>query len=250
MLSRFALHYNLNDGRCDPANALVALELGTSKREVRKALSIGESHGWVEREERHGKHGGPQSNIVHLTYPAEIRAMMSGESERTKIASERTNESPQRGQMSPPNREVEQRSIEHSVLTYGIAERDASFQGIYESIFGQEGSEAKSGPSGRERNGTSPRRERSDPGKPYTSDDVELVSAALNDGDKTYAGIVKATEQPGAIGDGVGIERNLLRRVLDDCMRVGLIGTERRNGKDYFWMTEYACGVPDWMDVL
>jgi hypothetical protein len=86
--------------------------------------------------------------------------------------------------------------------------------------------------------------------KPYSSEDVDLLACALSDGDKTYAGILSATRQEGFTGNGVGIDGNRLRPLLDDCMRARLVGTERRNGKDYFWTTEHGAENHYWDEVL
>src|SRR5262249_3875157 len=136
---------------------------------------------------------------------------------------------------------LEQRNIEHSVLRTATPNGVASFDEIYRSMFGQQESKRalQEGASGRPI------------AKPYTTHDVELLQEALNDGAKTYAGIIDASRQPGAIGDdgGSGVNPTALRELLNDCMSARLVWTEKNHGKDYYYYHDNGVGL-DWVEVL
>src|SRR5262249_24017327 len=89
--------------------------------------------------------------------------------------------------------------------------------------------------------------------KPYSVEDLDLLYGALvNDGPKTFAGLIASSRQPGSwVGD--GIWPGILRRMLDDCMRARLIWPTRRGLKDYFGLTrlgEERGATGEWPDVL
>jgi hypothetical protein len=228
-------HFNLSTGRCDPSYGLLALELQVSARSVLRGVQKLGRYGWLKVMRR--QDGCQRTNLYRPSLPPEVTAMLDAQSDKIGAPSDKTR-APSDTAMSPKQRNSEQRSIEHSVLRTASACADAVIEDQKEAFQGSK----EGGPSGRERNG-------GDPGKPYTSDDVELVQQALNGGDMTYAGIIDATRQPGALGDGIGIDRNVLRLILNDCMQAGLVRTERRHGKDYFWMTKDGVGL-DWPLVL
>jgi hypothetical protein len=79
ILITIALHYNLRDGRCDPAHGRVAVEAGlgsgeTGTKAVQRAVARAVELGWLERTCRRG---GPreknQTNLYELTLPKPIR---------------------------------------------------------------------------------------------------------------------------------------------------------------------------------
>ena len=254
-----AEHYNLKDGRCFPSHDMLALLSGASRSTVRRALRELEGLGWIAvRRTRLFGTGRQGNNEYALALPRQIGEMLAG---RSDLLAPDAQMSKPGAQIAKPDAQICEpgvhsyepitgklrtgnsltRNTEHSVLTYGDADRVASLEQLY-----GDSREQKSGPSGQALQ-ESARREPGD--KPYTLREVELLTYALGDADKTYAGILSATAQKG-LGDGCGIARNSLAPLLNDCMSLGFVSTEKRNGRDYFCMTDKGSDNHDWGEAL
>src|SRR5215831_14102516 len=72
VLTRLALHLNLETGRCDPTIDLLALETSipgneqSARRIVRRSLARGDKLGWIERTGRHAGSRWNRSNSYRL----------------------------------------------------------------------------------------------------------------------------------------------------------------------------------------
>jgi hypothetical protein len=73
VLTRLALHYNLNSGDCFPAHGRLAAETMVSNEMVRSTLRKAAKLGWIRRTCRTGgPHGKNQTNLYDLTLPTSI----------------------------------------------------------------------------------------------------------------------------------------------------------------------------------
>src|SRR5262245_61320224 len=95
ILITIALHYNLKDGRCDPAHGRVAVEAGlgsgeTGAKAVQRAVTRAERLGWMERTCRRG---GPreknQTNLYELTLPKSIQDVLNNVGPRLRVTGTR-----------------------------------------------------------------------------------------------------------------------------------------------------------------
>jgi hypothetical protein len=86
--------------------------------------------------------------------------------------------------------------------------------------------------------------------RPYDSLDVEVIQQILNGSETTFAGLMNAARQPGALSDGGGIEAPALRAALNDLSAIRLVGAEKRGRHVYYFMTRYGADLSDWVDVL
>jgi hypothetical protein len=122
ILSRLALHLNLNTGRCDPSTGLLAMEVSlrgsydVAERMVRRSLAQAENIGWIRRVRRQGgEKRWSQTNSYDLTVPPDIAAALkltTGQIENYA----RTNRPSPPGLGSPTNTERGIGKIEYSVL--------------------------------------------------------------------------------------------------------------------------------------
>jgi hypothetical protein len=251
-------HLNLKTQRCFPPQFKLAARIGRDARTIIRLARRLEKLGWL-RVTRHKHSPGRQgrlANEYHPTIPAELKAQIAEHqrdiamiSDRSLIVTSGTGlsdilESYSDIAMSPQPVRLNREDTTFRT-SYGVAGGNASLEDPLRDS--QEGKE--DGATRRERSEASPRGERSDPARPYSLSDIEVLQQVLNGASTTYAGIIDASRQPGALGDSIGIDPPSLRNLLDDCMRLRLVGTERRNGRDYFWMTDVGIGL-DWAEVL
>ena len=231
-------HLNLNTQRCYPPQELLAARIGVSKRSIIRMTQQIEDAGWfgVTRH-RNVPHGG-RGKLANTYYPLVPQALRNFTV--TSVTSR-----VQGDIIEVQGDIIEVHSDTQVSPQLGIYNREST---TFRTSYGVAGGNAILED---QKGALQEKEEQAKPiAKPYTSKDVELVQQVLNGTETTYAGIIDASRQPGAMGDGIGIDPPKLRSILNDCMRARLIGTERRNGKDYFWMTEHACTVPDWMAML
>jgi hypothetical protein len=86
--------------------------------------------------------------------------------------------------------------------------------------------------------------------RPYDTLDVEVIQQILNGSETTFAGLMNAARQPGALSDGGGIEAPALRAALNDLSALRLVGAEKRGRHVYYFMTGYGADLSDWADAL
>jgi hypothetical protein len=170
-----------------PGIPTIGKQIGKAARTVQRSIHHIEELGHLKIERRWdaGRHCW-QSNRYHPQIPMD--ALNETLQERYAVTLQKM--SPPPGvDLSPPSRRGN--VVITSDLTSDLTSLTTCHADAWLSSEDSEDQEKGNGPSGRERNGASPRRE---PAKPYSLEDVELLQEALNDSDKTYAGIIAATE--------------------------------------------------------
>jgi hypothetical protein len=86
--------------------------------------------------------------------------------------------------------------------------------------------------------------------RPYHSIDVEVIQQILNGSETTFAGLMDAARQPGALSDGWGIKAPALRAALNDLSALRLVGAEKRGRHVYYFMTGYGADLSEWVEAL
>jgi hypothetical protein len=106
VLTRLALHLNLETGRLDPSMDLLALETSLSdnqasgRRMARRCIAWAEKLGWIERTGRHAGYRFNRSNSYRLRIPKDIHPDKSGWSSGQIEHVDRTPESPRIGKVN------------------------------------------------------------------------------------------------------------------------------------------------------
>jgi hypothetical protein len=83
ILTRLALHYNLDTGECFPSKERLAVEVGfgktieTGKMAVYRAIKKGIGLGWIAKTYRFDHHHKQQTNAYELTLPKSIRDILA-----------------------------------------------------------------------------------------------------------------------------------------------------------------------------
>jgi hypothetical protein len=108
VLTRLALHLNLETKRLDPSMDLLALETSLSdnqasgRRMARRCIAWAERLGWIERTGRHAGHRFNRSNSYRLRVPKDLRP---DKSDWSSGQIERVDRTPQSGRIGKVNRE-------------------------------------------------------------------------------------------------------------------------------------------------